>query len=78
MRRLSGALSLKSARALCQQPGTWQGVRKPLAVAWMDGHVPLLCLVPPLLFHLLLLIASISYSVILRLVNGVDIGAAEE
>lgn len=39
---------------------------------------PLLYLIPPLLLHLLLLIAGICYSLILQLANYVEIGAAEE
>lgn len=39
---------------------------------------PLLYLTPPLLLHFLLLTAGICYSLILELVNYVEIGAAEE
>lgn len=51
---------------------------KSLAPAWTHAPLPLLCLVPPPLLHLWLLIASIYYSVILALLNYVDIRSTEE
>ena len=73
-----GTLSLEPEGALCWRPaGMVQGM-KPSAPAWMHGPFPLLCLISPPLLHLWLLIASIYYSVILQLLNYVEIRAAEE
>lgn len=51
---------------------------KPSALVYTQGPSPSLCLVPPPLPHLWLLIASIYYLVILKLLSYVEIKAAEE
>lgn len=51
---------------------------KPSAPMQTRGSFPLLCLIPPPLLHLCFLIASIYYLVILKLLNYVEVRAAEE
>lgn len=57
----------------------WHGAgMKPSAPVHTHRPFPSLCLIPPPLLHLWLLIASIYYSAILKLPNYIEIRAAEE